>query len=90
MQSSANALRLLPTSTVCGITSLNSVDNPTCQPTKFIATWTGAGITFKWLPGCRAAEKYQLLREGTDQIGQDFEKQETSATTAVTADTKNK
>jgi len=73
MQTAANALRNLEPSTVCGISKWD-FENPTCQPTKLTATWTGNGIRFKWLPGCKRADKYQLVRDGVDQIGQDFEK----------------
>lgn len=80
MQSTTSALRNLAPSTVCGLLSVNS-ENPTCQPTKFVAEWAGDGIRFSWLPGCRAATKYQVVRERTVQIGKDFDKETTQGTT---------
>ena len=61
MTTTAKALADLLPSTICGLDALND-ENPTCQPTKFIAKWAGDGISFEWLPGCRAAEKYQIVR----------------------------
>ena len=76
MQTATSALRNLPDSTVCGLLNMDD-ENPTCQPTALEATWTVTGVTFRWKPGCRAATKYQVVRDREEQIGQDFEKEST-------------
>jgi hypothetical protein len=83
MQTTTSALRSLPDSTVCGLLSYAD-ENPTCQPTKLQAEWSSSGIYFRWLPGCRAATAYQLVRDRDEQVGADFEKKTDSPYDAVT------
>ena len=78
----STALNYLPRSTVCGLLSIND-ENPTCQPTTLVAEWTVIGVTFKWLPGCRAATKYQIVRDRGNQVGSDFEKEATDPDSPV-------
>ena len=72
MTSSTSALDGLHESTVCGLESLDD-ENPTCQPTRLDAYWNSIGISFRWLPGCRAATHYQVVRNRATAIGEDYQ-----------------
>jgi len=76
------AISVLPPSTLCPI---SGKPNPTCQPTKLVPMWTETGVRFKWKAGCRKATTYQLRRDRSKFIGQDFVKEEASAEEGTSA-----
>eukprot|EP00968_Pinguiococcus_pyrenoidosus_P017237 scaffold1697_cov308-Pinguiococcus_pyrenoidosus.AAC.1 len=81
------ALRDLDETTVCGLLTLEG-ENPTCQPLDLIATFTGSGVVFKWLRGCRLGDKFQVIRDGSTQIGSDFVRTVENAEGPVSAEEK--
>ena len=68
-----SSLRSLPTSNFCGLESIFDDDNPTCQPSKFEAAFELTAVHFRFVPGCRKADKYQIVRDRSVFVGGDFE-----------------